>query len=579
MSNSSFLPIGTWLASRQYRIIKHIGEGGFGKTYLVENRLGEKKVVKEFFISSMCTREASNEVAISIDENKTTFEQQREKFEQEALKIFSLNNQHIVKVSAVFDENNTIYYVMDYIEGGSLNDKLKSIDPLPEAQIQRYLGQILDALEYVHTKGMMHLDIKPSNIMLDANDNVVLIDFGASKVFDSSMMNKTINTTRPPYTPGYAPYEQENGDVKYLGPHCDIYSLGATLYRLYSGNKPPMPIEILMNGLTFPSSVPTHMQQAIKKAMTFKMDERIKTISEFRREIGMLGDTPTIGIGGGGTNIPVGGDDEKTEVAPSKPESPKLESFTETVNGVSFKMIAVEGGTFKMGAQSKDPNKPNFDKKAYDYESPVHDVTLDSFYMAEFVVTEDLWEAVMNENKSKESRGFLGRLFGNNKVPRPREGYPKTMISWNDCQKFIKKLNQLTGKNFRLPTEAEWEYVARGGNKNRGNKYSGGNIIEDVAWYSENSWATTHKVGAKSPNELGIYDMSGNVWEWCGDWYGDYTSSAHANPTGPTSGSFRVYRGGSWYRNASYCRVSNRGNYAPDYHYSDLGFRLVCSSL
>ena len=571
MSNSSFLPIGTWLASRQYRIIKHIGEGGFGKTYLVENRLGEKKVVKEFFISSMCTREASNEVTISIEENKTTFEQQREKFEQEALKIFSLKNQHIVKVSAVFDENNTIYYVMDYVEGGSLNDKLKSIDPLPDAQIQRYLGQILDALEYVHTKGMMHLDIKPSNIMLDANDNVVLIDFGASKVFDSSMMNKTINTTRPPYTPGYAPYEQENGDVKYLGPHCDIYSLGATLYRLYSGNKPPMPIEILMNGLTFPSSVPTHMQQAIKKAMTFKMDERIKTIAEFRREIGMLGDTPTIGIGGGGTNIPVGGDGEKTEVAPSKPESPKLESFTEIVNGVSFKMIAVEGGTFKMGAQSKDPNKPNFDKKAYDYESPVHDVTLDSFYMAEFVVTEDLWEAVMNEYKSK---GFLGRLFGN----APREGYPKTMISWNDCQEFIKKLNQLTGKNFRLPTEAEWEYIARGGNKSRGYRYSGSNSLKDVAWCFVNAW-TSKAVGTKMPNELGIYDMSGNVWEWCSDWYGDYTSSAHANPTGPTSGSDRVHRGGSWFNHAQCCRVASRYGNTPDNRFSDLGLRLVCASL
>ena len=579
MSNSSFLPIGTWLASRQYRIIKHIGEGGFGKTYLVENRLGEKKVVKEFFISSMCTREASNEVTISIEENKTTFEQQREKFEQEALKIFSLKNQHIVKVSAVFDENNTIYYVMDYVEGGSLNDKLRSIDPLPEAQIQRYLGQILDALEYIHTKGMMHLDIKPSNIMLDANDNVVLIDFGASKVFDSSMMNKTINTTRPPYTPGYAPYEQENGDVKYLGPHCDIYSLGATLYRLYSGNKPPMPIEILMNGLTFPSSVPTHMQQAIKKAMTFKMDERIKTIAEFRREIGMLGDTPTIGIGGGGTNLPVGGDGEKTEVAPSKPESPKLESFTETVNGVSFNMIAVEGGTFKMGAQSKDPNKPNFDKKAYDYESHVHDVTLDSFYMAEFVVTEDLWEAVMNEYKSNESRGFLGRLFGNNKAPR--EGYPKTDISWNDCQKFIKKLNQLTGKNFRLPTEAEWEYAARGGNKSRGYKYSGSNNISDVAWYDNNLLYKTHPVGTKSPNELGIYDMGGNVFEWCADWYGNgnYSSSPSNNPTGPISGSYRVLRGGSWAGNARNCRVAYRSYDTPDNRYDDCGFRLVCASL
>ena len=576
---STFLPIGTWLASRQYRIIKHIGEGGFGKTYLVENRLGEKKVVKEFFISSMCTREASNEVTISIEENKTTFEQQREKFEQEALKIFSLNNQHIVKVSAVFDENNTIYYVMDYIEGGSLNDKLKSIDPLPEAQIQRYLGQILDALEYIHTKGMMHLDIKPSNIMLDANDNVVLIDFGASKVFDSSMMNKTINTTRPPYTPGYAPYEQENGDVKYLGPHCDIYSLGATLYRLYSGNKPPMPIEILMNGLTFPSSVPTHMQQAIKKAMTFKMDERIKTVSEFRREIGLLGDAPTTRIDNNKTIVAEAVDD-KTEVAPSKPESPKLESFTETVNGVSFKMIAVEGGTFKMGAQSKDPNKPNFDKKAYDYESPVHDVTLDSFYMAEFVVTEDLWEAVMNENKSKESRGFLGRLFGNNKVPRPREGYPKTMISWNDCQEFIEKLNQLTGKNFRLPTEAEWEYAARGGNKSRGYKYSGSNNISDVAWYYSNS-SETHEVGTKSPNELGLYDMSGNVWEWCADWYsnGYYSSSPSNNLTGPTSDSYRVYRGGSWGSSVQGCRVSFRSYNYPDARYSGIGFRLVCSSL
>ena len=577
MSNSSFLPIGTWLASRQYRIIKHIGEGGFGKTYLVENRLGEKKVVKEFFISSMCTREASNEVTISIDENKTTFEQQREKFEQEALKIFSLNNQHIVKVSAVFDENNTIYYVMDYVDGGSLNDKLKSIDPLPEAQIQRYLGQILDALEYIHTKGMMHLDIKPSNIMLDANDNVVLIDFGASKVFDSSMMNKTINTTRPPYTPGYAPYEQENGDVKYLGPHCDIYSLGATLYRLYSGNKPPMPIEILMNGLTFPSSVPTHMQQAIKKAMTFKMDERIKTIAEFRREIGMLGNAPMTRIDNDRT-IVAEAVDYKTEVAPSKPESPKLESFTETVNGVSFKMIAVEGGTFKMGAQSKDPNKPNYDKDAFDDEFPVHDVTLDSFYMAEFVVTEDLWEAVMNKN-AKESGGFLNRLFGSNKTPKV--GYPKTNISWYDCQEFVKRLNELTGKTFRLPTEAEWEYAARGGNKSKGYKYSGSNTIGDVAWYTSNSSAMTHPVGTKSPNELGLYDMTGNVWEWCSDWYGEeyYSSSPSNNPTGPTSGSIRVCRGGSWGNDAQSCRVSYRNYGSPDSRYSDLGFRLVSSSL
>ena len=572
---STFLPIGTWLASRQYRIIKHIGEGGFGKTYLVENRLGEKKVVKEFFISSMCTREASNEVTISIEENKTTFEQQREKFEQEALKIFSLKNPHIVKVSAVFDENNTIYYVMDYIEGGSLNDKLKSIDPLPEAQIQRYLGQILDALEYVHTKGMMHLDIKPSNIMLDANNNVVLIDFGASKVFDSSMMNKTINTTRPPYTPGYAPYEQENGDVKYLGTHCDIYSLGATLYRLYSGNKPPMPIEILMNGLTFPSSVPTHMQQAIKKAMTFKMDERIKTVSEFRREIGLLGDAPTTRIDNNKTIVAEAVDD-KTEVAPSKPESPKLESFTETVNGVSFRMIAVEGSTFKMGAQSSDPNGANFDPDAFDDECPVHDVSLDSFYLAEFVVTEDLWNAVMDGNKSHESKGgLLKRLFGD--VDGSRVGYPKTNISWDDCQEFIRELNQLTGKNFSLPTEAQWEYAARGGNKSRGYRYSGSNSLKDVAWCFVNAW-TSKAVGTKMPNELGIYDMSGNVCEWCADLYDrKYYSRPECqdmNPENQSIGTNRVFRGGGWYSNEQNCRISIR-NKDRQSSRLEVGFRLA----
>ena len=139
-----------------------------------------------------------------------------------------------------------------------------------------------------------------------------------------------------------------------------------------------------------------------------------------------------------------------------------------------------------------------------------------------------------------------------------------------------KKLNAITGKTFRLPTEAEWEYAARGGSKSKDYKYSGSNNIDDVAWYDGNSSYKTHEVGTKAPNELGLYDMSGNVWEWCSDWYGEYSSSTQTNPTGPTSGSYRVLRGGSWDSYAEFCRVSYRSSYTPADRYSYNGLRLVC---
>ena len=233
---------------------------------------------------------------------------------------------------------------------------------------------------------------------------------------------------------------------------------------------------------------------------------------------------------------------------------------TFNVNGVSFTMIAVEGGTFKMGAQSSDLSGDNYDSDAFSYESPVHSVTLSSYYIGETEVTQELWEAVMGSNPSYYS-GYPQR--------------PVESVSWNDCQEFITKLNNLTGRNFRLPTEAEWEYAARGGNKSKGYKYSGSNTIGDVAWYDDNSGSKTHDVKAKAANELGIYDMSGNVWEWCQDLYGDYSSGSQTNPTGPSSGSYRVLRGGSWHLSARNCRVSHRDSYYPGDGSSNFGLRLA----
>jgi formylglycine-generating enzyme required for sulfatase activity len=148
---------------------------------------------------------------------------------------------------------------------------------------------------------------------------------------------------------------------------------------------------------------------------------------------------------------------------------------------------------------------------------------------------------------------------------------------WDDCQEFIAKLNVMTGKRFRLPTEAEWEFAARGGNNSKHYQYSGSNSLEDVAWYGDNSGSTTHDVATKQANELGIYDMSGNVWEWCQDWYGNYSSSAQTNPTGPSSGSTRVLRGGSWDFDARVCRSSFRDYGSPFFGYCFLGFRLALS--
>ena len=229
---------------------------------------------------------------------------------------------------------------------------------------------------------------------------------------------------------------------------------------------------------------------------------------------------------------------------------------TFTVKGVTFTMKPVAGGTFTMGATKEQGT-------SYSNEYPVHKVTLNDYYIGETEVTQELWPAVMGKNPSYFKVSGLSNL-------------PVELVSWNDCQKFIKKLNKITGQNFRLPTEAEWEYAARGGNKSKGYKYSGSNNLDDVAWYKHNCSNDTHAVKTKQPNELGLYDMSGNVQEWCNDRYGYYNSNAQTNPTGPSKGSNRVNRGGCWCDFDVHCSVSGRYGFdSPDDRYNNLGLRLA----
>ncbi|MGN0033523.1 MAG: SUMF1/EgtB/PvdO family nonheme iron enzyme [Candidatus Limimorpha sp.] len=225
-----------------------------------------------------------------------------------------------------------------------------------------------------------------------------------------------------------------------------------------------------------------------------------------------------------------------------------------SVNGVTFEMVRVDGGKFKMGATAEQK------KFAENDESRTHNVTLNDYYIGKYEVTQSVWNAVMDNDQS----AFKG------------PNRPVERVSWNDCQEFIRRLNEATGKNFRLPTEAEWEYAARGGKKSHGFRYSGSDKIDEVAWYSENSGNETHDVGQKKPNELGIYDMSGNVWEWCSDWYlKKYKRKSQKNPIGPNEGSNKVFRGSCWNNNANSCRVSNRHSNNPVYSLSYTGLRLV----
>jgi formylglycine-generating enzyme required for sulfatase activity len=596
------LHIDSTLQGGKYRILSVLGQGGFGITYLAEQTLLDSKVaIKEFFMKELCERdESTSHVTLGTSSNREMVERCRQKFLKEARTIFKLDHPNIVRIYDVFEENGTAYYVMDYIEGESLANMVKRRGALPEAEALNYIKEVGKALMYIHEKKINHLDIKPSNIMRREEDGrIMLIDFGVSKQYDLVTSEGT-STTPVGISRGYSPAEQyRQHGVQTFSPQSDVYALAATLYNLFTGVTPPEAMEVLDDGLPLADlqvrSVSISIITALQKAMKGRF-ERTQTITEFLSNLGdTIGkksdDTEVIGVVSSGTDpnsnpksnprlflkivmaivasllivflaFLFGGEIRNDSFVASK------ETFT--VNGVSFTMVHIEGGTFTMGATSEQG------VDAFDLEKPAHSVTLSSYSIGETEVTQELWEAVIGSNPSC----FKGAKN------------PVDSVSWKDCQNFIQKLNEKTGRSFRLPTEAEWEYAARGGNRSHGYKYSGSNSIDDVGWYWENSGDTrlsgdldnkkiianhckTHPVAQKKPNELGLYDMSGNVLEWCQDWFGYYIKSDQVNPLGAESGTHRICRGGYCFYDAVHCRLSSRDYVAPDHLYNSLGFRLA----
>lgn len=271
------------------------------------------------------------------------------------------------------------------------------------------------------------------------------------------------------------------------------------------------------------------------------------------------------------------------------PAQVPIANFTQTLNGATFEMIAVRGGTFQMGSPQNDPDRESNEAQ--------HRVTVDDYYIGKHEVTLALFKmfvdatgyttdaekegscTVWKDNELKKQDGVNWRCDHVGNIRPEREyNHPVIYVSWNDAVAFCNWLSQQTGRQYRLPTESEWEFAARGCSRTLVTKYSGGNSVEAVGWSAINSGGTTHAVGTKRANEIGTHDMTGNVWEWCNDWYGSYPSKPTTNPQGPSTGSSRVTRGGGWIDGLTGNRVVNRNHNSPSNRGNDLGFRLACSA-
>lgn len=285
--NQQMLPIGTMLKGGEYRVERYIASGGFGNTYEVEHvRLGKRMALKEFFMRGINLRQGSD-VTVSVSDNEPTFRQMKDKFYKEAQRLARLQEVHIVEVNDFFEENSTAYYVMRLIEGESLSAAMRRTGrPLSEQQVRHVLPQVLQALRCVHSQGLYHLDLKPANIMQNADGHCWLIDFGASKQLSAQQSMTLSTSTGLCYTPGFAPAEQIEGSMKRIGPWTDIYALGATLYNLLSGELPPELSDVKYDGeraFHFPAGVSADMRRLVLRMMRSDYPERPQSVDDVER--------------------------------------------------------------------------------------------------------------------------------------------------------------------------------------------------------------------------------------------------------------------------------------------------------
>lgn len=566
------LQSGTNLCDSKYTIEAKIGEGGFGITYkAIQNGLNRVVCIKEYFPAGKCTRATKKNTVFVQGTSEQVFEKYRQAFVREAKMLATLHHPNIVEVLDVFDENNTSYMVMTFVKGKSLQQIVETRGKLPYPETVNYIAQITNAIGYIHDHHILHRDIKPDNIMITADFKAILIDFGSAREFEQDKTQ--VHTSM--LTHGYAPTEQYTANSR-KGSYTDIYAIGATFYFVLTGKVPMESAARLTEQMPSPKDlvpeIPEEANRTILKAMQLKAENRHQTVHEFMDDIRNV--KPSVLVDetiGGSPQQPTSkrtwyiisaigcfvalligyflwGRNGSELVEENKPQEIKTYSF---ISIYDYPMVKVDGGTFIMGSNQTDED-----------DCLPHTVTLSDFYIGQFEVSQGFWTKIMNENPSEYQD-----VDDINK-------FPIENVSFEEVQVFINRLNKKTGKSFSLPTEAQWEFAARGGTQSKGTNFAGSQYPNNI-WFDKNN-----PVMLKFPpsvNELGIYQMSGNVAEWCLDYYNRIfysQSNKSKNPLNTKANNSRVVRGGSFDdTDPEYVTVyyRNSGNDATGY----IGFRLV----
>ena len=559
---------GTILCGGKYTVEKKIGEGGFGITYkALQGGLNRTVCIKEYFPAGKCARETHARTVYVQGASENIFEKYRQAFVKEAKMLATLHHPNIVEVIDVFDENNTSYMVMAFIEGKSLQSIVDSRGPLPYPEVVNYIAQVTNAVGYIHDRHILHRDIKPDNIMITADYKAILIDFGSAREFEQDKTQ--VHTSM--LTHGYAPTEQYTANSR-KGSYTDIYAIGATMYFVLTGHVPLEAAARLTEPMAAPKDlapdIPDEANRTILKAMQLKAENRHQTVQEFMDDLRNIKPSVLVDETIGGTTsykklwqvLAVAGCIIIILVGylifrPKKVievEKGKIEYKTYDFTGMNaYPMIKVEGGTFVMGTNDSDED-----------DCTPHNVTISDYYIGQFEVSQGLWTKIMDSNPSAYQ------------PVEGRDSLPVENVSFDDVQLFISRLNAKTGKNFSLPTEAQWEYAARGGKNSKNTPYAGSKYPNAI-WYDKEK---PFKIQFDSSvNELGIYQMSGNVAEWCIDYYNAdfYESSQNSkNPVNTKSDKYHVIRGGSFNDNdIKYITAYYRD--ADDSARPYVGFRLV----
>lgn len=571
------------IINRSYELLQLIGKGGMGEVYKARHlHFGTIVAIKKLW------------------QQYSRNEDIRNRFVEEAKNTFKFEHQNIVKTKDLIEFEDEYYIIMEFIEGRSLSDIIhREVGPIEPLRAIHLFKQIISAVEYIHGQRppVIHRDIKPQNILVTPDDEVKITDFGIAKELVDDIQKSTLMKGTPVYMS-----PEQIITPKAVDERSDVYSMGMTFYEMLCGRIPfdrekvTTPAAIyaeIINGhipppTKFYKGIPQSLSDHVMKALAADPRNRFGSVSEMSAALVKIENE----IIAAKSNKPrsrrkidrgslifgmitlafvsimlIVGLITRPYTSDTKPEANTPDIIPSTPS-----MIMVEGGEFDMGCTETQVNCDSM-------EIPAHSVKVDGFYLGTTEVTQELWTQVM----------------GNNPSSRKGDDLPVESVSWYDAVEFCNRLSELanlkkaysgsgsnitcdfTSNGYRLPTEAEWEYAARGGKLGENRIYSGSNDVDAVAWFNKNSQEYQQPVGQKKANELGLFDMSGNVWEWCWDISGPYDSEEKINPKGVTTGDKRVLRGGGWYSNPQGCRVSARSGNKPERIAKSIGFRVAQS--